>query len=223
MLIFGKDLQIVFFEGLIRKTGIIKSLLAAVDRNSRYLVDVYERGELSNKSCSVLESQILQVLIKDTYGFDVWVRLDDLYASYPNNTIIKPNTKYELLCSVIKRNSERYHFSKDNSIYAYANEYLANDEKAVKTAMWEWKITPKKVIFNGPATIVIWQDGTKTIVKKSEDDTDDREKAVMYAILKKLCGNKAGMDRYLKQFFKEVESNEEKKEEAGSSELHWEK
>jgi hypothetical protein len=69
---------------------------------------------------------------------------------------------------------------------------------------------PKKVIFNGPATIVMWQDSTKTIVKRREGEEDDREKAVMYCIIKKLCGNKACMDRYLKQFFKEVESNEEK-------------
>lgn len=196
MLIFGKDLQIVFYEGLIRKTGIIKSLLEPVDGNSRYLVDVYERGELSNNNRSVLESQILQVLIKDTYGFDVWVRLDDLYASYPNNTMIKPNTKYELLCSGIRK-SGRYPWGKLDSRY-------------IKAAIRDWKITPKKVIFNGPATIVMWMDGTKTVVKRREGEEDDREKAVMYAILKKLCGNKAGMDRYLKQFFKEVESNEEK-------------
>lgn len=77
---------------------------------------------------------------------------------------------------------------------------------------------PKKVIFHGPATIVMWQDGTKTVVKKTENDTDDREKAVMFAILKKVCGSRGNMNRYLK-LFKEVESNEEKKEEAGSSEL----
>lgn len=73
-----------------------------------------------------------------------------------------------------------------------------------------WSADPKKVIFNGPATIVLWKDNTKTIVKRREGEEDDREKAIMYCILKKLCGKKAAMDRYLKQFFKEVESNEEK-------------
>lgn len=82
---------------------------------------------------------------------------------------------------------------------------------------------PKKVIFNGPATVVLWKDGTKTIVKCREGEADDREKAIMYCILKKLCGNKATMDRYLKLFLKEEESNEEKKEEAGSSKSDWKK
>lgn len=81
---------------------------------------------------------------------------------------------------------------------------------------------PKKVIFNDPATIVMWLDGTKTIVKRREGEPDDREKAIMYCILKKLCGNKAVMDKYLKLFLKEEESNEEK-EEAGSCKSNWKK
>lgn len=81
---------------------------------------------------------------------------------------------------------------------------------------------PKKVIFNGPATIVMWQDGTKTIVKRREGEPDDKEKAVMYCFLKKLCGNKATMDKYLKLFLKE-ESNDEEKEEAGGSKSDWKK
>lgn len=69
---------------------------------------------------------------------------------------------------------------------------------------------PKKVIFNGPATIVIWNDNTKTIVKRREGEPDDKDKAVMYCILKKLCGNKAAMDKYLKLFLKEELNDEEK-------------
>lgn len=45
--------------------------------------------------------------------------------------------------------------------------------------------TVKKVIFSGPATIVLWADGTKTIAKCSENDVYDPEKGLMMAILKK--------------------------------------
>jgi hypothetical protein len=203
MLIFENGLRIVFENGLLRYSGIIKSQSLPVNGNIKYRVDVYEFGKLSNTSIYILEKQILQVYIKDIFGHDIWVKVDDLYASYPNGTIIRPDT-------ILKRHMDGNSFSKVDGLYEYAKEYLANDEKAVKTAMWKWKITPKKVIFNGPATIVMWEDGTKTIVKKSENDTDDREKAVMYAILKKEFGSRAKMNRYLKQFLKEVESNEEK-------------
>ena len=45
-----------------------------------------------------------------------------------------------------------------------------------------------RVIFNDPATIVFWNDGTKTIVKKSEDDIWDPEKGLCMAIIKKING-----------------------------------
>lgn len=48
----------------------------------------------------------------------------------------------------------------------------------------------KKVIFNGPATIVMWEDGTKTVVKAQYGETVDYEKGLAMAIVKKVMGNK---------------------------------
>lgn len=47
----------------------------------------------------------------------------------------------------------------------------------------------KKVIFNDPATIVIWEGGTKTVVKCMEGETFDKEKGLAMAICKKLYGD----------------------------------
>lgn len=47
----------------------------------------------------------------------------------------------------------------------------------------------KKVIFNDPATIVFWSDGTKTVVKRGENDTFDPEKGLAMAISKKFFDN----------------------------------
>lgn len=46
-----------------------------------------------------------------------------------------------------------------------------------------------KVIFNEPATIVLWKDGTKTIVKE-QNEPFDPEKGLAMAISKKALGNK---------------------------------
>ncbi len=46
----------------------------------------------------------------------------------------------------------------------------------------------KKVIFNNPATIVMWKDGTKTVVKAEGEDYDP-EKGLAMAIAKKAYGN----------------------------------
>lgn len=43
-----------------------------------------------------------------------------------------------------------------------------------------------KVIFNDPATIVFWDDGSKTVVKCSEHDFFDPEYGLLMAMMKKL-------------------------------------
>jgi hypothetical protein len=51
--------------------------------------------------------------------------------------------------------------------------------------------TIKKVIFNPPATIVFWADGTKTVVKCQDDEAFfDPEKGLAMAFMKKMLGNK---------------------------------
>ena len=47
----------------------------------------------------------------------------------------------------------------------------------------------KNVIFNNPATVVYWTDGTKTVVKAENEDFDP-EKGLAMAISKKVLGNK---------------------------------
>lgn len=58
-------------------------------------------------------------------------------------------------------------------------------------------VTPKgyrcpsieKVIFNGPCTIVLWSDKTKTVVHCGNEEFD-KEKGLAMAIAKKALGNK---------------------------------
>ena len=54
----------------------------------------------------------------------------------------------------------------------------------------------KDVIFSGPCTIVLWKDGTKTIVR-CENEFFDKEKGLAMAICKKVLGtNKSGSNYY---------------------------
>ena len=55
-----------------------------------------------------------------------------------------------------------------------------------------------KVIFNDPATIVIWSDGTKTVVKCDERDEFDPEKGLAMAICKKHFGGGSYNDIFKK-------------------------
>lgn len=52
------------------------------------------------------------------------------------------------------------------------------------------KFDIKKVIFNDPATIVFWADGTKTVVKCADFDIFDPEKGLAMAICKRVYGER---------------------------------
>lgn len=64
----------------------------------------------------------------------------------------------------------------------------------------------KKVIFNKPATIVFWEDGTKTVVKALNEDFDP-EKGLAMAIAKKALGNKGNYFSTIKKWTKEYSGN----------------
>lgn len=49
----------------------------------------------------------------------------------------------------------------------------------------------KKIISNDPATVILWEDGTKTMAKCQDGDVFDFEKGVLICSLKKLIGNRA--------------------------------
>ena len=67
-----------------------------------------------------------------------------------------------------------------------------------------------KVIFNDPATVVIWSDGTKTVVKCQEGDTYSKETGLALCIAKKYLGNKGNFNEVFKKWIpEEVETIEE--------------
>lgn len=60
--------------------------------------------------------------------------------------------------------------------------------------------TIEKVIFNAPATIVIWADGTKTVVKCQNDEEFDPEKGLAMAIAKRAFGNEGSYFNQIKKW-----------------------
>lgn len=48
----------------------------------------------------------------------------------------------------------------------------------------------KNVVFNDPATIVFWKNGTKTVTKCHAGDTFNKETGLAMCIIRKLCNNK---------------------------------
>jgi hypothetical protein len=68
-----------------------------------------------------------------------------------------------------------------------------------------------KVIYNPPATVIYWKDGTKTVVKCSDHDLDEGrlspETGVVYAIAKKVLGNKGNYNDVLRRLVKRAKKS----------------
>lgn len=71
-----------------------------------------------------------------------------------------------------------------------------------------WKKVKKqidRVIFNDPATIILWKSGEKTVVKCGPNEQFDKEKGLAMALCKYILGNKGNFNEFFKYFMKEVE------------------
>lgn len=82
-------------------------------------------------------------------------------------------------------------------------DYIKHDSIAIVKAFDSWCMSNliKRVIFSDPCTIVIWSDGTKTIVRCT-DEKFDKEKGLAMCIAKKALGNKG---KYYDVFKKWIE------------------
>lgn len=94
--------------------------------------------------------------------------------------------------------------------YFYANELrrTSNDQGLTSRNDAE-PFAIKKVYFNDPVTVVLWADGSKTVVKCGEDDIYDPEKGLAMAISKKALGNKGNYYNTFKKHLPEEEVDDE--------------
>lgn len=120
---------------------------------------------------------------KNTYKCEVCVGWD----KYESDILIKPTLAVDISCEM-KQLWE-------------AKKLAVSAAKTFNDMSTKFNI--KKVIFNYPATIVIWADGTKTIVKSGDHDVFDPEKGLAMAIAKKALGNQGNYYEVFKKWLPE--------------------
>ena len=103
-----------------------------------------------------------------------------------------------------KENPNLYISTDCNSGKSLDDERTKNIYKRMVNSMYGanpyYRPEIKNVIFNDPATIVFWTDGTKTVVKCQEGDIFDPEKGLTVAIAKKVYGNKGSYCNVIKKW-----------------------
>lgn len=81
------------------------------------------------------------------------------------------------------------------------NDFAEALDRVFNPNIFGKSLTTKKIIYNGPATIILWTDGTKTVVKCKEGDPYSPEAGFALAVLKRLTGN--DFHKYLRKVTKE--------------------
>lgn len=71
--------------------------------------------------------------------------------------------------------------------------------------------TPKRIIYNNPATIVFWKDGTKTVVKKNEKEKYNSYNAFCAALAKKIYGTNSEVNRIVRSGYNQKVAEGQKK------------
>ena len=82
---------------------------------------------------------------------------------------------------------------------------LLNKPTAHGGTRWLAALMPEKIHFNGPATVVEWNDGTKTVVKCQKGDTFDPLTGVAMACMKKMLGTNESGSNYLNDVSKLID------------------
>ena len=129
------------------------------------------------------------------------IRAEKRYGVKPNEIVLelKRNIREVDVASMYPR------FTVDPRGNGKSMMQLRYSEEMMKKITFNNPELIKNVIFNDPATIVFWNDGTKTVVK-AENEEFDPEKGLAMAISKKFLGNKGNYYETFKKWLPEKES-----------------
>lgn len=86
------------------------------------------------------------------------------------------------------------------TVYNAVREAMDRIKKEGTTMNCDIRSNIKDVIFNYPATIILWKDGTKTIVKVRKGEKYDPEKGFAMAVCKKMFGNEGNYYKVFKEY-----------------------
>lgn len=169
------------------------------------LMNVNHRGVLQfgDKVIPVRITEFTEELSTDGHRIDIECESiipfsggRDKLKQYLNNMYgVRPRVN-EIISETLKKMEMEAYIRADIT----ATESLYN-EWAKRNIFKNSQFEIEKVIFNDPATIVFWEDGTKTVVKATNEPFDP-EKGLAMAISKRALGDKGNYFEVFKKHLK---------------------
>lgn len=81
--------------------------------------------------------------------------------------------------------------------------YATSSDIFVNKGFDFYNIKIKRIVFNPPATVIIWGDNTKTVVKCAEDDEFNPEIGVAMCYMKKIYGSRHAFSKKVESYIEE--------------------
>lgn len=153
---------------------------------------VNETKFICSTRCSLLE---IQIIYGTAFDFDTWTPVDISFADDmrivthgrfclkildPKNHVVVGEIEFNDMAEAVEI-CERESLKR-------TIDHPRHDQSTINLRTISEPVI-KEVLSNGPATIIFWNDGTKTIVKREIDDEDDLYDAVANALAKKAFGS----------------------------------
>lgn len=158
---------------------------ASVIKKISELIDTYDQEKALEK---------LKNKINSVYGIQsIIIDFDD--GCIDNITLEYPQKSLEELKEINKIMNKRTNRLDNNNLYSIGSLFGTRKPEI------------EKVIFSGPCTIVLWNDGDKTIVR-CENENFDKEKGLAMAIAKKFLGTNTSKSNYCDIFKKWITKEE---------------
>ena len=169
--------------------------------------------EKLNAFCEMMAKELSKIDCRAKFGTDSEYCRTDIVVEHRNHI---GTQKYAIFWKEVRSLTEaavpilvdiktKLNSEVKNDLY----KYVENDIEQTKNLYYGLSLTIKDVIFNPPATIVLWMDGTKTVVKDQGEVFYDPEKGMAMAVAKKAFGNQGN---YYNQFAKYLDIYEKKQE-----------
>lgn len=135
----------------------------------------------------------------DAGGMTIPVKIMDL----EHESSWHESDKTTFKCLVVNEDQIRCYRPGTMSIGEYIHREIVRATNVKSGNIDPMKI--KRVYFNNPVTVVIWEDGTKTIVRCQEGDVYSKETGLALCIAKKALGNKSNFNDVFHKYIPEEE------------------
>ena len=163
-------------------------------RRSEGILAIKDAGN-NLKSVEVIPATVCKIVTDSAIGeTQVTVRVDFEPLETPILVVVNPDKIYK---EVSKPETVK---KVDNGLTWYC-----------KCNFNPYDYTPKRIIYNNPATIVFWRDGTKTVVKKNEKEKYNSYNAFCAALAKKIFGTNSEVNRIVRSGYNQKVAEGQKK------------